>query len=305
MNRDSAMQEGVSIVLCCHNSAKRLPDALAFLAAQNTPVGLPWEVIVVDNCSTDGTAGVASQLWQGRRSVPLRVVRENTPGLAHARRRGFEEARHGFVIYVDDDNWLAPDWVRVASETLSNHPEVGCCGGQTEAICEVPMPSWFEAHQSSYAVGCQAPDAGDVTWTRGFLWGAGLAARREALARLFDRGFRPALTDRSGRELTSGGDTELCLALRLAGWRLYYDPALRLRHHLPAGRLIGLDVPSVDRTDSKTLPLHHALGEAKITILENLDLREVQPGIYELIALPLRLVGADGSPVRAVLVASG
>jgi arylformamidase len=67
-------------------------------------------------------------------------------------------------------------------------------------------------------------------------------------------------------------------------------------------RLIGLDVPSVDQTDSKTLPLHHALGEAKIMILENLDLRDVQPGIYELIALPLRLVGADGSPVRAVLV---
>ena len=66
--------------------------------------------------------------------------------------------------------------------------------------------------------------------------------------------------------------------------------------------LIGLDVPSVDQLDSKTLPIHHALDAAGILILENLDLRDVAPGPYELIALPLRIVGADGSPVRAVLV---
>jgi arylformamidase len=68
--------------------------------------------------------------------------------------------------------------------------------------------------------------------------------------------------------------------------------------------LLGFDVPSVDQLDSKTLPIHHALDAAGILILENLDLREAPPGNYELIALPLRIVDADGSPVRAVLVAS-
>ena len=67
-------------------------------------------------------------------------------------------------------------------------------------------------------------------------------------------------------------------------------------------RLLGLDLPSVDQVDSKTLPLHHALGRANIAILENLDLRHVPPGNYDLVALPLRLAGADGSPVRAVLL---
>ena len=67
-------------------------------------------------------------------------------------------------------------------------------------------------------------------------------------------------------------------------------------------RLIGLDVPSVDQVDSKTLPIHHALDAANIIILENLDLRDAPAGCYELIALPLRLAGADGSPVRAVLI---
>ena len=66
-------------------------------------------------------------------------------------------------------------------------------------------------------------------------------------------------------------------------------------------RLLGLDVPSVDDIDSKTLPVHHALAAADIYIIESLDLSAVAPGVYELIALPLRIVGGDASPVRAVL----
>lgn len=65
--------------------------------------------------------------------------------------------------------------------------------------------------------------------------------------------------------------------------------------------LLGLDVPSVDAIDSKDLANHHALGSRGIAILESVDLTRVEPGIYELIAVPLRIVGADGSPVRAIL----
>lgn len=66
--------------------------------------------------------------------------------------------------------------------------------------------------------------------------------------------------------------------------------------------LLGLDVPSVDPIHSKTLSTHHALNAANIRILESLDLSNVSPGTYELIALPLKLEGADGSPVRAILI---
>ena len=65
--------------------------------------------------------------------------------------------------------------------------------------------------------------------------------------------------------------------------------------------LVGVDLPSVDAIDSKDLPIHHALGENRIAILESLQLAGVPEGIYELIALPLKIVGADGAPVRAVL----
>ncbi|MHC0036176.1 arylformamidase [Pseudoneobacillus sp. C159] len=66
-------------------------------------------------------------------------------------------------------------------------------------------------------------------------------------------------------------------------------------------RLIGVDVPSVDPLDSKELPAHHALHDYGIHILESVNLIHVEPGVYELIALPLPLAEADGSPVRAVL----
>jgi arylformamidase len=67
-------------------------------------------------------------------------------------------------------------------------------------------------------------------------------------------------------------------------------------------RLFGTDAPSVDPLDSKTLDGHRALAAAGIAILENLVLDDVPPGVYTLVALPLRLVGADSSPVRAVLL---
>lgn len=66
-------------------------------------------------------------------------------------------------------------------------------------------------------------------------------------------------------------------------------------------RLIGIDAPSVDHATSKKLETHNALADAGITILENLDLTQVAAGDYELMALPLKLVGSDASPIRAVL----
>lgn len=70
-------------------------------------------------------------------------------------------------------------------------------------------------------------------------------------------------------------------------------------------RLIGIDVPSVDPLDSKTLDAHHSLHRNGVMILENIVLKDVEEGEYELIALPLRMMNADGSPVRAVIRKSG
>jgi arylformamidase len=84
----------------------------------------------------------------------------------------------------------------------------------------------------------------------------------------------------------------------------FLSPTTSLARQLVAADalLVGSDAPSMDTVDSKTLDSHHILTDGGVAILENLVLSDVAPGVYTLIALPLKLVDADSSPVRAVLV---
>jgi glycosyltransferase involved in cell wall biosynthesis len=230
-------RRGVSVVICCYNSRARLRPTLEHLARQEVRPGLPWEVVVVDNASTDGTAAFARECWRGVGAAPLRVVREAEPGLSAARFRGLREARYEIVSFIDDDNWVCSGWVDRVDEIMAARPEVGACGGYNHPVFEGEPPAWFPVYQHRFAVGPQAEAAGDITDTKGVLWGAGLSLRRSAMLRLVDLGFRPLTTDRRGAALSSGGDYEICLALRLAGHRLFYDPTLEIRHFLPASRL--------------------------------------------------------------------
>ncbi|GAB3042762.1 arylformamidase [Virgibacillus ainsalahensis] len=81
----------------------------------------------------------------------------------------------------------------------------------------------------------------------------------------------------------------------------YLDPDIAPFLKGKGVKLLGVDMPSVDAADSKNLATHHALYKHDINILENIMLDHVSTGVYELIALPLSINGADGSPVRAVL----
>lgn len=237
MSGSERKMKGVSIVICCHNSAKRLPPTLAHLASQRDCDGIPWEVIVVDNASQDETAQVALELWPKDAPAPLRVVHEPRLGLSYARQRGLTEAQYEIVSFIDDDNWVTPNWVRTVLDVMSEHPEVAACGGCNENVCEVDPPWWFEQFKSQLAIGAQGQQAGDVTETRGWLWGAGLTIRKSAWLQLINNGFHQLLVGRQSDRLTSGEDVELCFALRLAGWRLWYEPRLVLYHFIPANRL--------------------------------------------------------------------
>ena len=204
---------------------------------QHVPPGVPWEVLVVDNASHDETAAQARALWQATAAAPLRVVSEPRIGLSFARERGGREARYGIICFVDDDNWLEPDYLARAWQIIATNPSVGACGGSVSPVFEAHEPAWFRGLSRNFAVGQQANTTGDVTNRPGHLWGAGLCVRKAAWERLEAAGFQSILSDRRGRELTSGGDYELCYALRLDGWNLYYDSDLRLRHFMPAVRM--------------------------------------------------------------------
>lgn len=249
---DAVREPGVSVVICTHNGARRLPEVLSCLARQDAGRDDPFEVIVVDNASEEDIGAAARSNWLERPAVPLRTVREPRLGLNHARVRGLLEARADLVSFVDDDNLVASDWVRRVREIMMSLPAVGACGGFNEASPEISPPPWFGAFQSVYAAGPQGSAPGDVTESRGHLWGAGLTVRKSAWEGLVQRGFRSVLSDRRGEALSAGGDTELCLALRLSGWRLWYEPRLRLRHRLSADRLRWSYVRRLCRGDGRS-----------------------------------------------------
>ncbi len=250
------MPLGISVVICTHNGTPRLPLTLRHLAAQRVRTDRPWEVVMVDNASADDTPSVARHHWPTPSPAPLRIVSEPHLGLGYARRRGLTEATHPLIAFVDDDNWLAPEWVETAAAVMDAHPEAGALGGFSEGVFEVPPPPWLSQFQALLALGPRGVQGGDVTDWPGLLWGAGLVLRKQAWTQLERVGFAPALVGRAGTALSTGEDTELCLALRLAGWRLWYEPKLRLQHFMPAGRLTWSYLRRLHRTNGAAT-VHH------------------------------------------------
>lgn len=226
----------ISVIICCHNSEQRLPETLRHLKMQRVSVPVEWEVIVVDNASTDRTGSVASTCWGTDAPAPLRVIREDRPGLTNARLAGVAAARHGVYSFIDDDNWVSPDWIERLSGIFTEHAAVAACGGPAVAAFEDTEPVWFHLVQESFAVGRQSAAPGYLPMGKA-LRGAGLSIRAEAWRAVFDRLPELFLSGRKGGKLTAGEDHELCFRLQLTGHRLYYDESLTLVHFMPKGRM--------------------------------------------------------------------
>ncbi|MBV8358460.1 MAG: glycosyltransferase family 2 protein [Deltaproteobacteria bacterium] len=225
---------GVSVVICSHNGEKVLPATLAHLKNQHCIKGLKWEVLLIDNASSDNTALVARQCWSDDGPAPMRVVREPQLGLCHARRRGFDEAQYEVVSFIDDDNWVAPTWVATASRCMSTDLQLGAMGSANTAVTEVSFPEWFSRYCAYYAAWDYPRSATIATW---FLIGAGMTVRKKTWYWLKHHDFHPQLTDRVGSRLSSSGDVELGCAIRLAGWAIRIEPQLQLKHYIAADRL--------------------------------------------------------------------
>lgn len=226
--------QGVSIIICCHNGANRLLETIRHIARQRVPAYIPWEVIIIDNGSVDNSAVIARLEWQKHRvDTYLKIVKEPRLGLSNARARGFNEARYEYMIMCDDDNWLDENYVVNVYRLLSENAAIGALGGFGKLVFEVEPP----AVELSYifAAGEQAPSSGKVPGNK--VYGAGCAVRYAAYHKLIGSGFKSLLTDRRGTELSSGGDYELCLALAILGYEIWYDERLRFTHFITRERL--------------------------------------------------------------------
>jgi len=228
---------GVSIVICCFNSSKRIVETLRYLQKQNLNNSISWEVIVVDNASIDNTSSTALKIWKENPVTKFRIVSEENPGLMNARYKGYIEAKYEIVSFIDDDNWVESRWIEKVYSIFLQDKNIGACGGKVEAAFENEMPDWFEEFANSFAVGKQSDQTGYIENKKGFLWGAGLTIRKSLWQELESRNFKNLTLDREGYSLSAGGDTELCYAFRLLGYRIYYRDDLLMKHYIPSNRL--------------------------------------------------------------------
>lgn len=230
------MRKGISIVICCYNSSKLLPETLKYVSRLRK-TDIACEVIIIDNASDDPTTEIAKLLLDEKFPIPHKILFQKEKGLSFARKMGFENSNYEYILFCDDDNWLNDDYLGISFRIMEGNPDIGVLGGETEAVFEHEPPEWFPVFAQNYCVGRQSDAAGDITWDTGVLWGAGMIVRKQALEELFSKGFQSLLIDRKGNTLSSGGDSELCYALRLAGWKIWYDPGLRLKHFISSDKL--------------------------------------------------------------------
>jgi cellulose synthase/poly-beta-1,6-N-acetylglucosamine synthase-like glycosyltransferase len=182
----------------------------------------------------------------------------------YARERGLAEAKYSFLGFVDDDNWVADDWVRTAYEIISSDLALGAVGSIRTPACEVSPPSWFANVHSAYAI-LTDHEFEQMREPPSYLPTAGLCLRRVAWDKLIQNGFRLKLTGSIGKKLLAGEDTELTMSLRLNGWKLQIDPRLRLQHFMPGHRLRWSYARRLLRDHSEAWALLDAYSERSLS----------------------------------------
>lgn len=226
------LPKGVSIIICSYNGLERIKKSIEFLVAQQVAPEIPWEIIVVDNASTDRTYDFVQDLLstifpQG----DFKVVKEPSAGLSLARQKGIDTAKFEYVVFCDDDNWFSPTYIQQIFDHFEKDPTLGIVGGRGIGVLGAQKPAWFSPRvEKSYAIGKQAPQSGAVN----FVWGAGMGLRKSAYKSLMANGFSHLNTDRTKDKLFGGGDTEICIGIGRMGYKIWYDDDLVFHHFIPA-----------------------------------------------------------------------
>lgn len=196
------------------------------------------DLIVVDNGSTDGTHEAVAALL-AERFPTGRVVSEPEGGVSAARNAALREASTEVVCFLDDDIRPAPEWVnhmRHAWSTCS--PRTAAIGGPTEADWLAERPSWLTDHLlyvlAILDLGDQ-PHRLDQRPGRGYIWGGNMSLRVKAALEV--GGFDAGRGTRPDARYERGEEEDVQRRLAEAGWEVWYEPSVVVRHLVPRERL--------------------------------------------------------------------
>jgi GT2 family glycosyltransferase len=239
----------VSIIMSTYNRAHFLPDALKALAAQEC--NAPYEVILIDNASTDGTAAVFQE-WC-RKDARFRTAREPRLGLSYGKNAGIKMARAPLLLFTDDDMVADPRWIESYRDLFARREtELMLAGGPY-----VPIPSdlgeWPKWFDESALVDVALLHYWEERILRKseYVWGGNMAVP----ARLFER-FGPwdETVGRKGDERGTFEDTEFQDRIRKAGGSIWFCPAAPVQHRVPRETLTPRQISSTAFTRGRNDP---------------------------------------------------
>lgn len=226
----------ITVILCTYNRCGDLVGALESIAASQVKNSVTWEVLVVDNNSTDQTRDTVEDFCC-RYPEHFRYVFEPNPGKSHALNTGIENAAGEVLVFVDDDVKVEPTWLQNLTGELLNNGEWAGVGGRTLPAQKFEPPDWvpkdFEKDWGGivFAHFDLGDNAGELDRAP---YGTNMAFRKS----MFEKhgGFRVDLGPTPGSQIRNE-DTELGRRLLASGERLRYEPSAVVYHPIPDGRI--------------------------------------------------------------------
>jgi len=226
----------ITVLICTRNRAAQLREALESAARMDAPEGLRWELLLIDNGSSDDTAAVAMSFHP---RLPIRVVREDAAGLSHARNRGVAEALGAYICWTDDDVLIDRGWLAAYAAAFARHPDAAVFGGEIIPVLEAPTPRWFGrfADQWPLTTLLAQRNHGDQAIPLSFEnaivpWGANFAVRAAEQRTV---GYEPGLGV-SPLQRRVGEEAEAVFQIMKRGATGWWVPEARVRHIIPVKR---------------------------------------------------------------------
>lgn len=250
-----------SVVIPTHNPRLAyLERTIAGLKSQTLPHE-QWELVVIDNRSAEPVAAKIDLGWHPK----AKVVVEDKLGLTAARLRAIAETTADTIVFVDDDNVLAADYLTVLEHLLVQHPRIGVFGsGKSVPEYEIEPPQEL----MPYMVRLALRDLETSRWSnlRDYEctpWGAGMAIRREvalAFKHMVETNPQLELLGRSGTSLSSAEDLSICDNSIMAGYGNGIFTELRLTHLIPKRRVTHAYIFELIEAQASSLILFEALS---------------------------------------------
>jgi glycosyltransferase involved in cell wall biosynthesis len=224
----------VTVALCTHNHAERLPRTLEALGRLRQPDGL-WELVIVDNGSTDHTADVLRQTTWRPTGVRVRVEREEQIGLSNARNRAIDVANGEYLLFIDDDETPDPEWLAAHTRmALALKPDA--FGGPIDVLfLDGVRPAWLQDDLLGFV--------GRLDYGREHRWliapdtpifGGNFGFKRTVFEKI---GRFDTALGRRGAVNVGGEDIEIYERLRRAGCRVLWVPDALIHHRIQATKL--------------------------------------------------------------------